>query len=35
VRHRQKDRVGFAFVGLTREQHRQLTDVCEILPVAD
>lgn len=35
VRHRHKNRVGFEFVGLTREQHRQLTDICETLPVAD
>ena len=35
VRHRRKSRVGFEFVGLTREQYRQLSDVCEVLPVAD
>ena len=35
VRHRRKSRVGFEFVGLTREQYRQLSDVCEVLPVAE
>lgn len=35
VRHRRRNRVGFEFVGLTREQHKQLAGVCEILPAAE
>ncbi|HSE47764.1 MAG TPA: PilZ domain-containing protein [Terriglobales bacterium] len=35
VRHRRRSRVGFEFVGLTREQHKQLTEVCEVLPAAE
>jgi hypothetical protein len=35
VRHRRRSRVGFEFVGLTREQHKQLAEVCEVLPAAE
>jgi len=35
VRHRRRNRVGFEFVGLSREQHAQLADVLELLPAAE
>lgn len=35
VRHRRKNRIGFEFLGLTREQKKQLADVCELLPAAE
>jgi DNA-binding response OmpR family regulator len=35
VRNRHKNRVGLVFVGLSREQYKQLADTCELLPVAE
>jgi hypothetical protein len=35
VRHRRKNRIGFEFLGLSKEQMKQLAEVCEILPAAE
>lgn len=35
VRHRRKNRIGFEFLGLSKEQKKQLAEVCEILPAAE
>jgi hypothetical protein len=35
VRNRHKNRVGLIFVGLSREQYKQLADMCELLPLAE